>query len=609
VRNRRALLLAIAMCAVIPPLLARAAAGFFTPLVAFTFGVAASYAVAAISLNILMGYAGQISLGHAAFLGIGAFTSGLLTAKGAEVPYFVGIAGAAVVGGTFAFALGLPALRLRGLYLAIVTIGFVFMVEQSLFRWKPLTGGSAGLGVPRPRMGSFVFARHGDYLALALLILIGAWVLDVNVVRTKLGRAFHAIRWDESVAQAFGVDVARYKLLAFVLAGALGGVSGAMFGHLIGFVGVDSFSFDESLLLVVIVVVGGLGSRSGVVVAAGVFTALPRLLTWLSGWEYVVGPLLLIDVVARHPGGLAQAVREARQRAGAKRARAGLDDAGTEDTPARPALPRPVAVHDRPEVVAGAPLLDVRDLSVRFGGLQALSEVSLTVPKGKIVGLIGPNGAGKTTLFNAISGFVRPQAGVVRFLGAEIQHRSPHERVQLGIGRTFQLIGLAKNLSVLENFLLAQHPLAGYRTVAALGYLPSVRRTERSLRDGATAAIEALGFERFRDTPVSNLSHGQQRLVELGCALITGPELLLLDEPSAGMSPAATESLAERLRELRDRLDRTVLLIEHNIPLVLDVCDEIAVLNFGQLLARGTTEEIAREPAVLGAYFGEAVPA
>jgi branched-chain amino acid transport system ATP-binding protein len=257
----------------------------------------------------------------------------------------------------------------------------------------------------------------------------------------------------------------------------------------------------------------------------------------------------------------------------------------------------------------GAPLLEVRSLSVKFGGLRALDDVSLVVPKGSIVGLIGPNGAGKTTFFNAVSGLVRPTAGQVAFLGRDVTALAPHERVGLGIGRTFQLIGLAKDQSVRDNFLLAQHLLAGYSPVSALLALPRSARVERELGDRADQAIEALGFERFRDTPVASLSHGQQRIVELGCALVTAPDLLLLDEPSAGMSPAAAESLAERLRDIRDELGRTVLLIEHNIPLVLDVCDEINVLNFGQLLARGSTGDIARDPAVLGAYFGEAVPA
>ena len=592
------------VCSALPPILGRA--GVLSSLRSVELSIAFCTAAAAISLNIIMGYAGQISLGHGAFLGIGAFTSGLLTLKGPQVPFMVGVLAAAIAGGLFAIVLGLPALRLRGLYLAIATVGFAFMMQESLFKWSRITGGSAGIEVPRPRANAFVFTRDYDYLAIVLAMFVLFWALDSNLVRSKLGRAFLAIRWDEPVAQSFGIDVSRYKLGAFVLAGALGGVSGAMFAHQYQFVNSSTFDFNNtSLLLVIIVVVGGLGSRVGATIAAISFSLMPGLLSWLKGWDLIVGPVLLMYVVVRHPRGLGAAMRERAE----ARARGSKVVTAEQSMPKLPAMPRPAAVAGRPEVLPGAPLLEVLDVSVRFGGLQALDGVSLTVPKGSIVGLIGPNGAGKTTFFNAVSGMVRPDAGAVRFVGADITKSPPHERVGLGIGRTFQLIGLAKDLSVRDNFLLAQHLFAGYGSASALLALPRATRVERELGERADQAIEALGFERFRDTPVLSLSHGQQRIVELGCALVTAPDLLLLDEPSAGMSPAAAESLAERLRDIRDELGRTVLLIEHNIPLVLDVCDEISVLNFGRILAHGTTADIARDPTVLGAYFGEAVVA
>jgi ABC-type branched-subunit amino acid transport system ATPase component/branched-subunit amino acid ABC-type transport system permease component len=515
---------------------------------------------------------------------------------------------AGAAGGLVALLLGLPALRLKGLYLAIVTIAFGFMVQETLFLWKPLSGGSSGLELPKPRAGAFTFSHDADYLALLLLVFVFVWVIDENVLRTKLGRAFHGIREDESVAQSFGVDVTRYKLLAFVVSGVMAGLAGAMLGHLVTFVNSDTFRYEISLSLVVMVVVGGLGSRTGVVVSALFFAALPRLFGFLKGWDQLVGAIMLMDLMARHPGGIAGAFREARERKAVKAARTTVEDDDEGELPKLPSLPRPSGLAER-EVTAGVPLLEVSELSVRFGGLQALENVSIAVPAGKIVGLIGPNGAGKSTLFNAVSGFVKREAGIVSFLGRRIEELPPHERAALGIGRTFQLIGLATNLSVMENFLLAQHSVATYGVLSALGQLPRTARVESELRERSEQAITALGFERFTDTPVRNLSHGQKRLVELGCALVTAPELLMLDEPSAGMSPAAAENLADRLRDLRDELGRTVLLIEHNIPLVLDVCDEIYVLNFGQVLAHGTTEEIAGRPDVLAAYFGEDVPA
>jgi ABC-type branched-subunit amino acid transport system ATPase component len=246
---------------------------------------------------------------------------------------------------------------------------------------------------------------------------------------------------------------------------------------------------------------------------------------------------------------------------------------------------------------------------VRFGGLQAVDDVHLRVPAGQIIGLIGPNGAGKSTLFNAVSGLVRIQRGRIRFRGQEIQQLRTDERARLGIARSFQQVGLAKDLSVRDNFLLAQHQLAPYVDLEALLMLPRAARGEQEFRERADAAIEALGFQPFANMPVRNLSGGQQRIVEIACLLVTAPELVMLDEPSAGMAPAAAENLAVRLRDLRDALGRTVLLIEHNVPLVLDSCDYVYVLDAGRLIAEGPPAEIAANQQVINAYFGRAVSA
>jgi branched-chain amino acid transport system permease protein len=605
------LLLAVVALLLLPPLVARNAPNLFNDFRALILATAFCTAIAAISLNLLMGYAGQISLGHAALIGIGAFTSALVTTRGPELPMLAGIIAGGVVTGVFAFVLGLPALRLRGLYLAIVTIAFGLAAEQSLLRLRPITRGSAGLDLTRPLFGDLQIRLNGDYLVAVLLVFLLIVLVDRNVVRTKLGRAFHAIREDEAVAQSFGIDVSRYKLTAFVLSGVIAGISGALLAHLTQHVSFESFGYDVSLALVVIVVVGGLGSRSAVITAALFFTLLPRLwefraLEFLKGIDPLIGAALLIMTMALNPAGLAGAMREAREKREERKARAETEE-DEAAVPKLPSLPRPAGLPERPGLPPDAPVLEASGVSVRFGGLHALEDVSLQVPQGKIVGLIGPNGAGKTTFFNAASGFIR-HTGRFVFMGQEIQTLPPHERAKLGLGRTFQLIGLAKNLPLLENFLLAQHGLATYGLAQSLAHLPAAARVEAELRARSMEAIRALGFERFAELPVRTLSHGQQRIVELGCALVTAPDLLLLDEPSAGMAPGAVENLAERLKELRDELGRTVLLIEHNIPLVLDVCDYIYVLNFGQVLAHGSTDEIASHPEVIAAYFGEAAP-
>jgi branched-chain amino acid transport system ATP-binding protein len=254
----------------------------------------------------------------------------------------------------------------------------------------------------------------------------------------------------------------------------------------------------------------------------------------------------------------------------------------------------------------GTPVLDVSGISVRFGGLQAVDNASIRVDRGTIVGLMGPNGAGKTTLFNAITGTLRPDAGRVELLGQDVSELPAHARAALGVGRTFQLIGLVKGQSVYENLLIAQHLATPYGLASGLTRIGASRWFEREIRERADATLEGMGFQRYARTPVGRLSHGQQRIVEIGCALVTSPELVMLDEPSAGMSPAAAEDLAATLRDIRDVLGRTVLLIEHNVPLVLDVADELYVMDAGRVIADGEPVEVVQRPDVVTAYLGAA---
>ncbi|HVF31515.1 MAG TPA: branched-chain amino acid ABC transporter ATP-binding protein/permease [Acidimicrobiales bacterium] len=597
---------------VVPLLGARVLPDRFTGIESQVLGLGVCLAAAALALNIVMGYAGQISLGHFALLGVGGFTCGVLTsADRFALPYLVSVPAAALTGAVVGLLVGLPALRLRGLYLAIATIGFSYAMEKSIFRARDLTGGSSGIEVPRPIADTFHFLKAMDYLAILLVLLGLLWLVDVNVTRSRVGRAFRAVKASEPVAASFGIDVGLHKLFAFGLSGAFAGVAGAMYAPLVGTVNAGSFSYQASLLLVVIVVIGGLGSRVGVVAAAIVYAELPRLLIGifgerLRGWDLVLGAAGLMLAVRNHPGGVAEMLQHRRERRAA--AAAGIDaDGDAAVVPALPRMPRPATVV-RERGPDDGTMLRVEGVSVRFGDLYAVREAGFSVRTGEIAGLIGPNGAGKTTLFNAIAGLVPIQSGRIAFLGRDITALPPHARAAAGIGRTFQGIGLAKDLTVTENLLLAQHSLAGYSAAEALTGFGRVRGVEDELRARAREAIAALGFEAKADQPVRLLSHGQQRIVELGCVLLTAPDLVLLDEPSAGMSPGAAENLAVRLRDIRDELGRTVLLIEHNLPLVLDVCDSLTVLSSGEVIASGTVDEVAQQADVVSAYLGEAPP-
>ena len=596
-------LTALLLFIVIPPLTAHAMPRLVQQHNWLLLDRATAAAIAAMSLNLLLGYAGQISLGHAGLLGVGAFTAGNLITQ-LHLPMFVGTLAAVAASAFVALLIGIPALRLRGLYLAIATVLFALAMQYTVFPSRLLSSGSAGVSVPRRLWGEHYLLDNAVFAAVCLVLLVGAWAVDDNIVRTRVGRAFRLIREDESVAQAFGIDVTRYKLLAFVVSGAMAGLAGSLYGQAIGHV--DSATFDLmswSLPLVIMVIVGGQGRRLAVVLAAFFFMILPDVLGSLHAISPIIGSALLMLTVARHPEGIADLLT--------RRAKPSVrDDEDDVTVPALPALPLPpAAARVVPAARHGsAPLLEVERVTVRFGGLTAVHEASLSVPAGRIVGLIGPNGAGKSTLFNAVSGLVRTEGGRIRLHGREIQRLRCDQRARLGIARSFQQVGLARDLSVRDNLLLAQHQLADYGSAAAMVMLPHVAATEAQLLARADAAIEGLGFAEAADKPVKFLSGGQQRIVEIACLLLTAPELVMLDEPSAGMAPGVAENLAGRLRELRDELGRTVVLIEHNVPLVLDTCDYVYVLDAGRVIAQGEPREIASNQQVIDAYFGAAAP-
>lgn len=259
-------------------------------------------------------------------------------------------------------------------------------------------------------------------------------------------------------------------------------------------------------------------------------------------------------------------------------------------------------------VLEGSPVLEVRDLSIRFGGLQALEDVSLQVNEYEIVGLIGPNGAGKTTAFNCITGFYQPDTGSVSYRGADVTRLPPHKKAAMGFGRTFQNVGMVKSATALDNLKTAMHARAGYGALSGMVGARSVWRAERELADRADAILEMLGLTSIRDQRVGGQSYGTLKLLELGCALATDPDILLLDEPTSGMGPDESDELGDRLLALRREFALTILVIEHHVPLVLRVCDHVYVLNFGRLLAEGRPGVIQTHPEVVAAYLGGEAP-
>ena len=545
--------------------------------------------IAVLSLGLLMGYAGQVSLGHAAFVGVGAYAAAQLVAW--HVPFALVIPGAALMTAGTATIVGLPSLRIRGLHLAATTLAFGIAAERLLFARPWDETSNLGMSAVRPA----VVASDLRFLGLVVAALAVVAVLDRSIRRSRVGRAFLAVRDGEDIAASRGISVARTKLLAYALSGLYAGIAGGCLAFLLERVTPGRFSVWASLGYVAMVVVGGLGSFAGAVAAGVGFTALPELLRATSTYAPLAGAVLLMVVPIIRPQGMGWLLDRpiiGRRRAPASRPEIDAGSASLQP-PMRPLrLSLPVRT-----------LLSLEDVTLSYGGLQVLRTVSLDVGRSEAVGLIGPNGAGKSTIFNCVSGFADPH-GSIRYRGIELLTLPADARAGLGIARTFQQVGLCANQTVRDNVVLAQHSLARYGVLPALMRAPHVRRAERAVAVRADAALELAGIVDLADVRVADLPHGRQRLAEVAAVLASGADLLLLDEPAAGMDAAEAAELSTLLCRLRADLNFSMLVIDHHVPFVAALCDWLYVLVEGGVAAEGTAADVQADPMVAAVYLG-----
>ncbi|HEV8003057.1 MAG TPA: branched-chain amino acid ABC transporter ATP-binding protein/permease [Planctomycetaceae bacterium] len=575
----------------------------------------------AVSLNIVNGLAGQFSLGHAGFMALGGYTAGMFTYYGslwlwhspARHGGFLGsgewmFAASCIAGGLVAAAagylVGLPSLRLRGDYLAIVTLGFGeilrTLLEQTnrvLGSWREMQDASRSQLLPPPVGGAVGFSGLPKYTNLFwVYTFLGITVVAAyRLKQSSTGRAMISVREDEIAAQSVGVNVTRQKVRAFVLAALFAGMAGGLFAHELGVILTPSDAgFQRSFEYVIMTVLGGRGSISGVMLAASVVTALPEFLREFERYRLIVFALLLIVMMIVRPQGLL-GVRE-------------IWDFWNR----RPRLPTLVPTLQptqiaapRPAIPADAALLQVDKLSLAFGGLQAVQDFSLRLPRGALYGLIGPNGAGKTTVFNLLTGLYTPDRGEIRLDARSLTGLRPHEIAARGIARTFQNVRLHAHLSVLDNVRVAAQLHTRQSLLSTFLRTPAFFRDEELTFQKAFDLLEFFDLQPRAFELSGSLSYGHQRHLEILRALATEPSVLLLDEPAAGLNLAEKRELAHSLRALRDRFGVSILLIDHDMGLVMDVCERITVLDHGVTIAEGPPTAIRNDARVIAAYLGE----
>jgi branched-chain amino acid transport system permease protein len=542
------------------------------------------WAVMGLAWNLLSGYSGLVSFGHAAFFGLGAYFVVLAQIEWGLSPW-AGIPIAGALGGIAGLVVGLPTFRLRGHYFALAMLAYPLALLY-VFEWL----GYQEVAVPMMREAPAAYLQFADgriYVFLALALTLGAMALTRLLERSRYGISLLAIKQDETAAEAAGVDTLAWKLRAITLSGALAGAIGGFYAVVQLIVTpLSMFGVLVSAQALIVAMFGGVGTVWGPII--GALTLVPlsafldaQLAEVLPGIQGVVYGVAIIAVVMLAPEGIFWKVRDL-----VARARKAAPRVSTDAVPAR----SPARVDfSPPPAQDGAPILEVRGLAKSFGGLKAVDDVSLDVRRGEILGIIGPNGAGKTTLFNLLNGFITADAGTITLEGENVTRKRPSALCRRGIGRTFQVVKPFRRMSIADNVIV--------------GALANTQSNVEALAL-AHAALDELGLREHAHLPAGEITNKQLRLMELARALASRPKLLLLDEIFAGLSGAEVEELMPPIRELA-RMGLTVVIIEHTMRAMVQLVDRFVVLDHGAVLAEGAPDDVTRNPAVIEAYLGK----